>query len=163
MEDDPIIAEANAEALAYDDEGFYGQEFGFYASGNGESPSAWGGFFGPSGLGRTVSGRNAVREPNLTPITERSEYSTRNSFISLNHFRDGQQPMSSPGLAQLARMSPYGFPGPEEEGDMSLDALLKLRVDRPHRVDPQHQAASSHIKSRQISRATGLSEASASV
>jgi hypothetical protein len=126
MEDDPIIAEANAEALAYDDEGFYGQEFGFYASAVGESPSAWGGFFGPSGLGRTVSGRNAVREPNLTPITERSEYSTRNSFISLNHFRDGQQPMSSPGLAQLARMSPYGFPGPEDE-DMSLDTLLKLR------------------------------------
>ncbi|KAI4938432.1 hypothetical protein J4E85_000872 [Alternaria conjuncta] len=128
MEDDPIIAEANAEALAYDDEGFYGQEFGFYASAVGESPSAWGGFFGPSGmgLGRTVSGRNAVREPNLTPITERSEYSTRNSFISLNHFRDGNQPMSSPGLAQLARMSPYGFPGNEEE-DMSLDTLLKLR------------------------------------
>jgi hypothetical protein len=128
MEDDPIIAEANAEALAYDDEGFYGQEFGFYASAVGESPSAWGGFFGSSGmgLGRTVSGRNAVREPNLTPITERSEYSTRNSFISLNHFRDGGQPMSSPGLAQLARMSPYGFPGPEEE-DMSLDTLLKLR------------------------------------
>jgi hypothetical protein len=126
MEDDPIIAEANAEALAYDDEGFYGQEFGFYASAVGESPSAWGGFFGPSGLGRTVSGRNAVREPSLTPITERSEYSTRNSFISLNHFRDGQQPMSSPGLAQLARMSPYGFPGPAEE-DMSLDTLMKLR------------------------------------
>jgi hypothetical protein len=129
MDDDPIIAAANAEALAYDDDGFYGQEFGFYASAVGESPSAWGGFFGPSGgLGRTVSGRNAVREPNLTPITERSEYSTRNSFISLNHFRDGQQPMSSPALAQLARMSPYGWPGsgPEEE-DMSMDALIKLR------------------------------------
>jgi hypothetical protein len=128
MEDDPIIAAANAEVLAYDDEGFYGQEFGFYASAVGESPSAWGGFFGPSGLGRTVSGRNAVREPNLTPITERSEYSTRNSFISLNHFRDGQQPMSSPALAQLARISPYGWPGsgPEEE-DMSMDALIKLR------------------------------------
>jgi hypothetical protein len=126
MEDDPIIAAANAEALAYDDEGFYGQEFGFYASAVGESPSAWGGFFGESGLGRTVSGRNAVREPNLTPITERSEYSTRNSFISLNHFRDGQQPLSSPGLAQLARMSPYGFPGTEDE-DMSLDTLMKLR------------------------------------
>ncbi|KAF1831545.1 hypothetical protein BDW02DRAFT_46996 [Decorospora gaudefroyi] len=127
LEDDPIIAAANAEALAYDDEGFYGQEFGFYASAVGESPSAWGGFFGPSGgLGRTVSGRNAVREPNLTPITERSEYSTRNSFISLNHFRDGQQPLSSPGLAQLARMSPYGWPGPEEE-DMSMDTLMKLR------------------------------------
>lgn len=124
LEDDPIIAAANAEALAYDDEGFYGSEFGFYASAVGETPSAWGGFFGPSGLGRTVSGRNAVREPNLTPITERSEYSTRNSFISLNHFRDGQQPLQSPALAQLARMSPYGWP---EEEDMSLDSLLKLR------------------------------------
>jgi hypothetical protein len=124
MEDDPMIAEANAEALAFDDEGFYGQEFGFYASAVGDSPNAWGGFFGPSGIGRTVSGRNAVREPNLTPITERSEYSTRNSFISLNHFRDGQQPLSSPGLAQLARMSPYGWP---EEEDMSLETLMKLR------------------------------------
>ncbi|KAF2830581.1 hypothetical protein CC86DRAFT_367307 [Ophiobolus disseminans] len=124
LEDDPMIAAANAEALAFDDDGFYGQEFGFYASAVGDSPNAWGGFFGPSGLGRAVSGRNAVREPNLTPITERSEYSTRNSFISLNHFRDGQQPLASPGLAQLARMSPYGWP---EEEDMSLDALMKLR------------------------------------
>ncbi len=124
LEDDPIIAAANAEALAYDDEGFYGSEFGFYASAVGETPSAWGGFFGPSGLGRTVSGRNAVREPNLTPITERSEYSTRNSFISLSHYRDGQQPLQSPALAQLARMSPYEWP---EEEDMSLDSLLKLR------------------------------------
>jgi hypothetical protein len=124
LEDDPMIAAANAEALAFDDEGFYGQEFGFYASAVGDSPNAWGGFFGPSGIGRTVSGRNAVREPNLTPITERSEYSTRNSFISLNHFRDGQQPLQSPGLAQLARMSPYGWP---EEEDMSLEALMKLR------------------------------------
>lgn len=124
LEDDPMIAAANAEALAFDDEGFYGQEFGFYASAVGDSPNAWGGFFGPSGVGRSVSGRNAVREPNLTPITERSEYSTRNSFISLNHFRDGQQPLSSPGLAQLARMSPYEWP---EEEDMSLDTLLKLR------------------------------------
>ncbi|RMZ73834.1 peptidase serine carboxypeptidase [Pyrenophora seminiperda CCB06] len=126
MEDDPIIAAANAEALAYDDEGFYGQEFGFYASAAGESPSAWGGVFGPSGIGRTVSGRNAVREPNLTPITERSEYSTRNSMISLNHFRDGQQSLTSPGLAHLARLSPYGFPGTDEE-ELSLDALLRLR------------------------------------
>jgi hypothetical protein len=124
LEDDPMIAAANAEALAFDDDGFYGQEFGFYASAVGDSPNAWGGFFGPSGLGRTVSGRNAVREPALTPITERSEYSTRNSFISLNHFRDGQLPLSSPGLAQLARMSPYGWP---EEDNMSMDTLLKLR------------------------------------
>jgi hypothetical protein len=32
--------------------------------------------------------------------------------------------MSSPGLAQLARMSPYGWP---EEENMSLDTLMKLR------------------------------------
>jgi hypothetical protein len=123
LENDPMIAAANAEALAYDDEGFYGREFGFYAAA-GDAQSEWGGVFA-SGLNRAVSGRNAVREPNLTPITERSEYSTRNSFISLNHFRDGSLPISSPGLAQLARMSPYDWPGEEE--DMSIDALMKLR------------------------------------
>lgn len=123
LENDPMIAAANAEALAYDDEGFYGSEFGFYAAA-GDAQSEWGGVFA-SGLNRAVSGRNAVREPNLTPITERSEYSTRNSFISLNHFRDGSMPITSPGLAQLARMSPYEWP--VEEDDMSLDALLKLR------------------------------------
>ncbi|KAF2690309.1 hypothetical protein K458DRAFT_328636 [Lentithecium fluviatile CBS 122367] len=124
LEDDPMIAEANAEALANDWEGFYGQEFGFYAAAQGEAVNAYGGFFGPSGLGRSVSGRNAVREPNLTPITERSEYSTRNSFISLNHFRDSTQPITSPGLAQLARISPYGW---RDDEDMSLDSLMKLR------------------------------------
>ncbi|KAF2116448.1 hypothetical protein BDV96DRAFT_658735 [Lophiotrema nucula] len=125
LEDDPMIAEANAEALANDYEGFYGQEFGFFAAAQDEASSIYGGFFGSSGLGRSVSGRNAVREPNLTPITERSEYSTRNSFISLNHFRDSQQPLQSPGLAQLARISPYGWP--DEDPDLSLDSLMKLR------------------------------------
>jgi hypothetical protein len=124
LEDDPMIAAANAEALAYDDEGFYGSEFGFYAAA-GDAQNTWGGVFGASGLARAVSGRNAVREPNLTPITERSEYSTRNSFISLNHFRDGSLPIASPGLAQLARMSPYEWPGEEE--DMTLDTLMRLR------------------------------------
>ncbi|KAJ4361432.1 hypothetical protein N0V95_001849 [Ascochyta clinopodiicola] len=124
LENDPMIAAANAEALAFDDEGFYGREFGFYAAA-GDAQSEWGGVFGASGLNRAVSGRNAVREPNLTPITERSEYSTRNSFISLNHFRDGTLPIASPGLAQLARMSPYERPGEEE--DMSLDTLMRLR------------------------------------
>lgn len=123
LENDPMIAAANAEALAYDDEGFYGSEFGFYAAA-GDAQSEWGGVFA-SGLNRAISGRNAVREPNLTPITERSEYSTRNSFISLNHFRDGSLPITSPGLAHLARMSPYEWPAEEE--DMSLDALMKLR------------------------------------
>jgi hypothetical protein len=123
LEDDPMIAEANAEALANDWEGFYGQEFGFYAAAQGEAVNAYGGYFGSSALGRAASGRNALREPNLTPITERSEYSTRNSFISLNHFRDSAQ-LTSPGLAQLARISPYGW---RDEEDMSLDSLMKLR------------------------------------
>ncbi|CAI6316390.1 unnamed protein product [Periconia digitata] len=117
LEDDPMIAAANAEALANDYEGFYGSEFGFYAS-QGEQPNAFGGVFGPS---RTLSGRNIVREPSLTPITERSEYSTRNSFISIR----GSQQLTSPGLAQLARLSPYGWP--REDEDMSLDSLLKVR------------------------------------
>ncbi|PVI01674.1 hypothetical protein DM02DRAFT_590790 [Periconia macrospinosa] len=117
LEDDPMIAAANAEALANDYEGFYGSEFGFYAS-QGEQPNAYGGVFGPS---RTLSGRNIVREPSLTPITERSEYSTRNSFISIR----GSQALTSPGLAQLARLSPYGWP--REDEDMSLDSLLKVR------------------------------------
>jgi hypothetical protein len=125
MEDDPMIAAANAEALAFDDDGFYGSEFGFYANAQGDALNAYGGFFGSSALGRSQSGRNAVQEPSLTPITERSEYSTRNSFISLNHFRDGGQPIASPGLAQLARISPYGWR--DDDPDMSLDSLMKLR------------------------------------
>ncbi|KAF1952581.1 hypothetical protein CC80DRAFT_572334 [Byssothecium circinans] len=121
LENDPMIAEANAEVLANDYENFYGSEFNFYAAAQGDANNSYGGFFGPSGLGRTISGRNAVREPNLTPITERSEYSTRNSFISVR----GSQQLTSPGLAQLARISPYGWRGDEE--DMSLDSLMKLR------------------------------------
>ncbi|KAL5409234.1 hypothetical protein PMIN03_006028 [Paraphaeosphaeria minitans] len=134
MDDDMMIAEANSEALANDYEGFYGQEFGFYAGPQGEAVNAYGGYFGASGLGRSVSGRNAMREPNLTPITERSEYSTRNSFISVRNLGEGPnfitspgfmgQSLTSPALAQLARVSPYGW---RDEEDMSLDALMRLR------------------------------------
>ncbi|KAL1594577.1 hypothetical protein SLS60_010338 [Paraconiothyrium brasiliense] len=134
MDDEMMIAEANSEALANDDDGFYGQEFGFYAGPQGEALNAYGGYFGPSGVGRSVSGRNAMREPNLTPITERSEYSTRNSFISVRNLGDGTNSITSPGfmgqsltspaLAQLARISPYGW---RDEEDMSLDALMRLR------------------------------------
>jgi hypothetical protein len=125
LEDDPIIAAANAEALANDCDGFYGQEFGFYsAPAAAEAEYANGGYFGPrgvEGINRSQSGRVASREPNLTPITERSEYSNRNSFMSLNMLGIGSTP--SPGLAQLAGM----MRGPDYDGDMSLDALLKLR------------------------------------
>lgn len=133
MDDDEIIAAANAEALAYDCEGFYGQEFGFYsappsvppANGSSEFVQGMGGYFGPSGtegVMRNMSGRNMC-EPNLTPITERSEYSNRNSIMSLQLAGyDVRQSLASPGLSQLAgMMSPY------EEENMSFGALMKLR------------------------------------
>ncbi|KAK8920533.1 hypothetical protein VCV18_007836 [Metarhizium anisopliae] len=140
FDDDAIIAEANASALASDSDGWYGQEFGFYSAPPGLHPAAHnggssslkeyeyanGGFFGPEGIGalnRSTSGRMISREPNLTPITERSEYSNRNSFMSL-----GYAPLStstpivqSPGLAQLAMMADCG------DDQMTLSALLRLR------------------------------------
>ncbi|KAK0613941.1 hypothetical protein B0T14DRAFT_527352 [Immersiella caudata] len=150
FDDEAIIAEANASALANDSDGFYGQEFGFYStplpthqghhsasSSNGSNALsaenlfqyANGGFFGPAGQGlaRTTSGRVVSREPNLTPITERSEYSNRNSVMSLtlppaigNDGRNSAAGMHSPGLAQLAML------GSDDE-NMSLSALRKLR------------------------------------
>ncbi|KAL8807636.1 MAG: hypothetical protein Q9182_000620 [Xanthomendoza sp. 2 TL-2023] len=128
LADDSIIAAANAEALENDDEGFYGQEFGFFAraSGVGEAEYANGGYFGSRGLegiGRSHSGRN--NEPSLTPITERSEWSNRNSAISLA-VHGFQQPHSagtqpSAGLAQLADLMHL------EDDDLSLSALMRLR------------------------------------
>ncbi|OAA79661.1 hypothetical protein LEL_03147 [Akanthomyces lecanii RCEF 1005] len=141
LDDDAIIAEANASALANDSDGWYGQEFGFYAAPSSQNQNqnhgsysssassdveylyASGGFFGPRGdLARSKSGRLISREPNLTPITERSEYSNRNSIMSMGlpPMVGGTPTMQSPGLAQLAMMS--------EEGDeMTLSALLRLR------------------------------------
>lgn len=137
--DDDFIAEANAEALAYDSDGFYGQEFGFYSApipqghhgvskSTGATPSdetLYGGYFGPSGINRTTSGRVVSREPNLTPITERSEYSNRNSIMSLAlpggalSTSEGRNSLQSPGLAQLAMMA--------DDGKMNLESLLRLR------------------------------------
>ncbi|KAG0652634.1 hypothetical protein D0Z07_0692 [Hyphodiscus hymeniophilus] len=125
LEDDPIIAAANAEALANDCDGFYGQEFGFYsAPAASEAEYVNGGYFGPrgvEGVDRSTSGRVASREPNLTPITERSEYSNRNSFMSPSMHGPGS--ITSPGLVQLAGM----LNNYEYDGDMSLNSLLKLR------------------------------------
>lgn len=126
--DDPIIAAANAEALENDDDGFYGQEFGFYAHahGNGESELTNGGYFGPrgvEGISRSFSSRGKFREPSLTPITERSERSTRNSVISLTAAHapgHSNASMSSPGLAQLVDLGNL-------DDEMSLSALMRLR------------------------------------
>ncbi|KAK2629814.1 hypothetical protein QTJ16_000634 [Diplocarpon rosae] len=126
LDDDAIIAAANAEALANDDEGFYGQEFGFYSAPL-SNEAEFGGYFGPrgsAGATRGLSNRVVSREPNLTPITERSEYSNRNSFMSLAMC--GRDSVVSPGLAQLTNM--LRSPGAEyEDSDMSFDALLRLR------------------------------------
>ena len=122
--DDAIIAAANAEALENDDEDFYGQEFGFYARKTGGSDEyTHGGYFGP-GINRTHSGRNV--EPALTPITERSEWSNRNSAISLamQGYPTSALSQPSPGLAQLADMMTLEE---SNENDMSLSALMKLR------------------------------------
>lgn len=127
LDDDPIIAEANADVLEHDDEGFYGEEFGFYAhsNDNSEGERVYGGYFGsrgPEGLTRNHSGRKIFREPSLTPITERSEWSTRNSIISLaTHGAGHSNPsVSSPPLSQLVDMGSI-------DDEMTFSALLKLR------------------------------------
>lgn len=125
-DDDPIIAAANAEALENDDEGFYGQEFGFFARRPGSSDSEYvnGGYFGSraiEGIHRMNSGRDNFQEPSLTPITERSEWSNRNSMVSLGmhgHTLSAQY-QSNPQLADLMRV--------QEGEEISLEALRKLR------------------------------------
>jgi hypothetical protein len=124
--DDAIVAAANAEALENDDEGFYGQEFGFYAQADGTCNSELtnGGYFGPrrvEGVTRSHSSRGKFQEPSLTPITERSEWSTRNSMISLKaHGATSNPSLASPGLAQLVDMGNI-------DDELSLSALMKLR------------------------------------
>ncbi|MCJ1401250.1 hypothetical protein MMC11_004462 [Xylographa trunciseda] len=126
QDDEAIIAAANAEALENDDEGFYGREFGFFAhaSGSAEAQYANGGYFGPAGidgLKRSHSGKANFQEPSLTPITERSEWSQRNSMVSLPMQNLFSPSLPTPGLAQLADALQY------EDDNMSLSALLKLR------------------------------------
>ena len=125
-DDDPLIAAANAEALENDDNGFYGQEFGFYARATSSSESEYvnGGYFGPraiESIHRMNSGRDKFQEPSLTPITERSEWSNRNSTISLamHGFPLSAQLPSNPQLADLMRV--------QEGEEMSLESLRKLR------------------------------------
>ena len=121
-EDDDIVAAANAEALENDDDGFYGQEFGFYAQASSSAEGQYfnGGYFGhaPEGVHRSHSGRNDFQEPSLTPITERSEWSNRNSFALHGHPLSGSSYPSELQLSNLMNMP---------EDSMTLEALMKLR------------------------------------
>ncbi|KAL7268064.1 hypothetical protein RUND412_009327 [Rhizina undulata] len=80
---DDMVAAANADALACDTDGFYGQEFGFYAMNNNafNELSYAGGYFGPPSEGMGELPRPIPRRPSLTPISERSECSYRNSLV----------------------------------------------------------------------------------
>jgi hypothetical protein len=130
VDDDPMIAEANAEVLENDEEGFYGQEFGFYARahGRGSTEPVNGGYFGPrggDGIKRSHSAKANFQEPSLTPITERSEWSTRNSVASLPipNGLYAAQSVQSPGIAQRLDLDSATF----DDDEMTLSALIKLR------------------------------------
>jgi hypothetical protein len=139
-EDTWMIAEANAEALENDDDGFYGQEFGFYARAprkdKDNSEMINGGFFasrGSNGVKRSHSGRGNFQEPSLTPITERSEWSARNSVANLQippgfggAMPGSANSMPSPGIAQFRELDSAGSYY-ADDSDMSLSALMKLR------------------------------------
>ena len=124
MDDDAIVAAANAEALENDADGFYGQEFGFYAraSGSNDAEYANGGYFGPRALEtlhRSHSGKANFQEPSLTPITERSEWSNRNSAISLV--------MHGYPLSAVSATSPQFTDVPLDDVNMQLAMLKQLR------------------------------------
>ncbi|EME84384.1 uncharacterized protein MYCFIDRAFT_207259 [Pseudocercospora fijiensis CIRAD86] len=127
--DDDLVAAANAEALANDDEGFYGQEFHFFGrprANSGDLEAVHGGYFGDDG-DNGLQRNKSLKEPNLTPITERSEFSTRNSFIGI---LPGTHPPPSAGSygphsPALARMPIT----PLREDDItSFDELRRLRA-----------------------------------
>lgn len=126
QEDDDVIAAANADALDYDEE-FYGEEFHFYSKGDGDvgGESQYGGVF-VNDIKRSHSGRVNGQEPSLTPITEISEWSTRNSMVSLtmdrNHANIMQQ-QQQPGLAQIAD----SLRDEDESDEISISALKRLR------------------------------------
>jgi hypothetical protein len=128
-DEDDLIAEANAEVLENDDDGFYGQEFGFYARAKGKNAAEleYGGYFvprGSNGIKRSHSAKANFQEPSLTPITERSEWSARNSVASLHipGMPTSAQSIPSPGIAQLLDFESSSF-----DENISFEALMKLR------------------------------------
>ena len=125
LDDDAMVAAANAEALENDDDGIYGQEFGFFARASGSSTEdecVNGGYFGSRGLNdgihRSHSGKANFQEPSLTPITERSEWSNRNSTIFAQHGHP---------LSAISATSQGWNEMPLEDVNMQLAMLKQLR------------------------------------
>jgi hypothetical protein len=132
FDDLDLISAANSEALANDEEGFYSQEFGFYARARpgGDLDTVEpvnGGYFGAPGI--EIVRQKSVKEPNLTPITERSEFSTRNSYIG--PFSPLGAALPSPGFPPshmaAARMSPLAWQQHLQEDEMTLADLRRLK------------------------------------
>ncbi|CAK4000185.1 Hypothetical predicted protein [Lecanosticta acicola] len=129
--DEDLVAAANAEVLASDDEGFYGQEFDFYGrprANSGDLAAINGGFFGQDGDDGLIRNKS-LKEPNLTPITERSEFSTRNSFIGLGMsgpFGPASASAYGPHSPALARMPMMPLYDTEVT---SFDELRKLKAN----------------------------------
>ena len=127
-DDDLMIAEANAEALENDDEGFYGSEFGFFAraQGKGNSEPANGGYFaarGSNGVKRSHSGKANFQEPSLTPITEISEWSNRNSVsLQIPLISASTGSIQSPAMAQLLEQDSSDL-----DDALSMSKLMKFR------------------------------------
>jgi len=141
--DDPMVAAANAEALAYDTDGEYGQEFGFYSTSEVGNVSAEqifaGGYFGEPGMNLGQPRPFLVRRPSLTPISERSECSYRNSMVFGFENPPGSRggagsalggsvhPLAlSQSLAGLA-LDGDGSVGQGGQDDIALSQLLRLR------------------------------------
>ncbi|KAF2159697.1 hypothetical protein M409DRAFT_70874 [Zasmidium cellare ATCC 36951] len=129
--DDDLVAAANAEALALDEDGFYGQEFDFYRrprANSGDLESVNGGYFGEDG-DDGLTRNKSLKEPNLTPITERSEFSTRNSFIGFGangQFGPASAGPYGPHSPALARMPVT----PLIESEVtSFDELRRLKAN----------------------------------
>ncbi|KAI5821380.1 hypothetical protein BZA77DRAFT_299390 [Pyronema omphalodes] len=119
--DDDMVAAANAEALAFDSDGFYGSEFGFYPSVAGGGMSYAGGFFGSAGANEIL--RPPIRRPSLTPISERSESSYRNSLVS-------------PGIGG----SPWGGPGPLSPGSWVTHDNEEVPINHVHLMQLRRNA-----------------------
>ncbi|KAJ6262800.1 hypothetical protein Dda_1357 [Drechslerella dactyloides] len=101
-DEDDMIAEANRDVLASDNDGWYGQEFNFYPTSSTDSTYLAGGFFGID-----LPKPGFIRNPSLTPISERSEGSLRNSLSIINpnsipHTGISAGPLSAALFTELA-------------------------------------------------------------